>query len=661
MNRMRYLVDEINMHNYNYYTLDNPKISDKEYDDLFDELVALEKETGIIFADSPTQRVGGEVLGGFEKHRHINRLMSLEKAQNYEELRRWEDRLKRLIDAYNTENENKIESPEYIMEYKFDGLTINLTYRNGILEQAATRGNGIEGESVLSQIKTIMSVPLSIKYKGTVEVQGEAVMPLSSFEEYNKTAIEPLKNARNAAAGAIRNLNPNETAKRKLKAFFYNVNFIDDLQYSNQLEMLEFLKENGFLVSSYHKKFGSIDEVVKEIEKIKDTRKNLDILTDGLVLKVNSIRARNILGETERSPRWAIAYKFKALEITTKLKAIEWNVGRTGKVTPTAILEPVEIDGTTVQRATLNNWDDIQRKNVKIGSRVWIRKSNEVIPEILGTVDDNEEHEEVKMPEYCPACHSETIRNGVHIFCPNSLSCKPQLVARMVHFASRDAMNIEGFSEKTAELVFDKLNIKDIADIYELKYEDLVNLDRFGPKKAENLINAIEKSKKAELDSFIYSLGIPNVGIKTARDLSRKFKTLDAIKNASIEDFKEVDDIGNIVAFGIVDFFHDDEIKRSLDRLLSEGIVISVTTTEEKENIFTGKNSVITGTLESFGRNEIRDVIESYGGKVTGSVSGKTDFLIVGENPGSKLDRAEKLGVRIIEEEELKEILDIEV
>lgn len=661
MDRMRYLIDEINRHNYNYYTLDNPTITDREYDDLYDELRELEKETGIVMHDSPTQRVGGEILTGFEKHRHMNRLMSLDKVQNYSELRDWEIRLRRIIDKYNSENDENLDYPEYVMEYKFDGLTINLTYRDGVLEQAATRGNGEIGEAILHQVRTINSVPLSIMYTGVIEVQGEGLMPLSRLNEYNKTALTPLKNARNAAAGALRNLDPKETARRHLKAFFYNINYIEDRPYNTQIEMLDFLKENNFPISDYNKVFNSIDDIIDEIEIEKEKIKELDILTDGLVIKVNDLNIRHILGETQRFPRWAVAFKFEAVEKTTKLLDIEWNVGRTGKVTPTAILKPVEIAGTTVQRATLNNWDDIQRKNIKMNSRVWIRKSNEVIPEILGTVQDDEYHEEIKKPEYCPSCHSKLIQNGVHIFCPNSLSCKPQLVARLVHFASRDAMDIEGFSEKTAELFFDKIGLKEISEIYDIEYDDIVELERFGPKKAKNLLNAIEKSKDVELSSFIYSLGIPNVGGKTSKDLADKYKSFDNLRNAKYKGLIDIEDIGDIIAEEIIEFFNNDLIKEDIDRLLNKGINIHYENRDIEENILTGKTLVITGTIRDLSRKDLKKYIEKLGGKITGSVSGKTDFLIVGQNPGSKLDRAEELGVELLSEDRIKEIIDYNI
>lgn len=658
--RMRELIEIINDLNYHYYTLDNPKVSDKEYDQIYDELLRLEKETGTILPNSPTQRVGGEPLDKFEKHRHLSPLWSLDKCQSYEELKNWDQRIKRLIAQYNMNNEDKLPDPTYTMEYKFDGLTINLTYRDGNLVQGATRGNGEIGEAILPQIKTIKSIPLTISFKGTVEIQGEGLMPLSSLEEYNKTADEPLKNARNAAAGALRNLDPKVTAKRKLIAYFYNVGYIDGKDFDTHLEMIEFLKENRLPVSGYLKLFNNIEDLIEEIEKVKEERNSLDILTDGLVIKINDMTTREVLGYTQKFPRWAVAYKFEAEEVTTKLLDVEWNVGRTGKVTPTAILEPVDIGGVTVKRATLNNWDDIKRKKVEKGCRVWIRRSNDVIPEIMGTVEDScEDTVQIKKPNICPACGSELIQEGVHIFCPNSLSCKPQLVSKLVHYASRDAMNIEGFSEKTAEQLHEELKLEDIPELYELKYEDLIKLDRFGKKKAENLLNAIEKSKKCRLDSFVYALGIPNVGKKTATDLANTFKSLDGIMNAKYEQLICIPDIGDKVANSILEFFGDKRIITNINKLLNEGITPVYQEEEVKsDTVFSEKTIVITGTLEGISRSEVKEIVEKMGGKVTGSVSKKTDFVIVGENPGSKYEKAQKLGINIINNEEFKKIVE---
>ncbi|HCX03789.1 MAG TPA: DNA ligase (NAD(+)) LigA, partial [Clostridiales bacterium] len=446
--RIDELVEKLNDYAYYYYTLDNPKVSDKEYDELYDELLELEKETEYVLDESPTQRVGDKPLDKFEKHDHKSQLWSLDKAQSFDELRKWDERVDKLIKEYNGSSEEKLPEKKYILEYKFDGLTINLTYENGLLTQGATRGNGETGEAILPQIKTIKSIPLKIDYKDTIEIQGEGLMPISALEKYNEEADEPLKNARNAAAGALRNLDPKVTEKRNLAAYFYNVGYVEGKKFDTHKEMIDFLKENRIPVFKYLKEFDDIENLIEEIEEIDKPRSNLDILTDGMVVKINDMKTREVLGNTQKFPRWAVAFKFEAEEVTTILKEVIWNVGRTGKVTPSAVLEPVEIAGATIQRATLNNIEDIRRKNVKINSRVWLRRSNDVIPEILGVVDEDQENtEEIEMPEKCPACGTELIKDGVHYFCPNKLSCKPQLVSSIVHFASRDAMNIEGFSE----------------------------------------------------------------------------------------------------------------------------------------------------------------------------------------------------------------------
>lgn len=658
--RIEELIEKILELNYHYYTLNDPIVSDKDYDMLYDELVSLEEETGIIYDYSPTQRVGGPILESFEKHTHLGRLWSLDKSQSYNELREWDKRVRRLIDSYNLNHNEKLNYPTYILEYKFDGLTINLTYDDGVLVQAATRGNGIEGEAILEQIKTMKNIPMKIKYKGKMEVQGEGLMPISALEEYNKTADIPLKNARNAAAGAIRNLDTKVTASRNLITYCYNIGYIDNLSFKTHEEMLNFLRSNRLPVFQYNKKFNNINDLIDEIEIQEKERKNLDVLTDGLVIKINEMNIREALGYTNRFPRWAIAYKFEAEERSTKLLDVEWNVGRTGKVTPRAILEPIEIDGATIQRATLNNYDDIVRKQLSINSTVLIRRSNDVIPEILGVLDETEKSRKISKPKYCPSCHTELNQDGVHLFCPNSLSCKPQLLARLVHFASRDAMDIDGFSEKTAEKLMDELNIKDLPELYEIKYEDLLKLEGFKEKKSKNLIKAIKESKNVELGSFIYALGIRNVGIKTAQDLAYKFKSFEKIKNASREELLEINDIGPKIADSIVTFFRDEEIKKALGKLFSEGVDPYYEDLEISESIFTDKTVVITGKIEGMTRKEIKELVENMGAKVTGSVSGNTDYLIAGENPGSKYERARELGISIIYSVDLLEILEEE-
>jgi len=659
IDRMKEIIETINDLNYQYYTLDAPKVSDKEYDALYYELVRLEKETGTVLPNSPTNRVGGEILEKFEKHRHLGKLLSLDKSQSIEELRSWDQRVKKLIAEYNAKNDDVLPQPEYILEYKFDGLTINLTYINGTLVQGSTRGNGVVGEAILPQIKTIKSIPLSIEYKGTLEIQGEGLMPLSTLEEYNKKADEPLKNARNAAAGALRNLNPKVTAERKLIAYFYNIGYSEEIQFDTHIEMIDFIKKNKLPVNDYVKKFTGIEQVIEEIEKVKEIRKELDVLTDGMVIKVNDMKTREVLGVTQKFPRWAVAYKFEAEEATTKLLDVVWNVGRTGKVTPTALLEPVDIGGVTVKRATLNNWDDIQRKKVALGCKVWIRRSNDVIPEIMGTIEDGSDNiTEIEKPTHCPACDSELVQDGVHIFCPNSLSCKPQLVSRLVHFASRDAMNIEGFSEKTAEQLFEELNLKDIPQLYELKFEDLIGLDRFGEKKAQKLLTAIEESKNCSLSAFIFALGIPNVGKKTASDLADTFHSLDAIKEASYEKLTSIPDIGEVVAKSIIEFFNDEKIADSITRLINEGIIAKYEHTDVKQDtIFSGKTVVVTGTIEGFSRSEAQDTLKRLGAKVSSSVSKKTNYVIVGEEAGSKADKAKELGIEIISGEDFLEYI----
>lgn len=651
------LIDKINDLNYHYYTLDEPIVSDGEYDKLYDELRNLENKTGYINEFSPTQRVGGTILDKFEKHFHISRLYSQDKSQNIDQLRDWIIRTKKLRDQYNETHDEKLDELEFITEYKFDGLTINLTYENGILQTASTRGNGIVGEDVTKQVLTIPTIPTKIKEKSLIEIQGEAVMPLSSLKKYNEENEIPLKNVRNAAAGAIRNLDTSQTRKRNLNAYFYQIS-TNSLDFKTEEEKLEFLKDQKLPVYPYKKLIKKFDDLVKEIDFIKEERHHIDVLTDGVVIKVNDVKTQEALGYTNKFPRWSIAYKYEAEEYTTKLLDVSWNVGRTGKVTPSAILEPVDFSGVTVKRATLNNYDDILRKKVKIGSKVFIRRSNDVIPEILGVVDESQENTvEIKKPTKCPYCHSELIEGNVHIYCPNSISCTPQLKARMVHFASRDAMDIEGLSEKTVELFINKLGIKEIYDLYDLKYDDLINLESFKDKKTNNLLNAIENSKNCELNHFIYSIGIPNVGVKTARDLEEKFKNLDNLRNATEEELVEVEDIGEKTSHDIVEFFHDPNIKDSIDKLLEKGIKIKKTEEKNTSNSLDGMKIVITGSIENYKRNDIKKLILDHNGDVTSSVSKNTDLVLCGEKPGSKKEKADQLGIKVLENDDLYEFI----
>ena len=638
--RMRELVDELNRHAYRYYVLDDPTISDKQYDMLFDELVALEAQLGFSLPDSPTHRVGGEPLKEFTQHRHIARLWSLDKAQSTEAVRAWAERVAKLLPG---------EKLEYSLEYKFDGLTLNLTYDGGQLVQAATRGNGEVGEEILEQVRTIKSVPLSIPFAGKMEVQGEGIMLLSALEKYNQTAVEPLKNARNAAAGALRNLDPKVTAKRNLDAFFYNVGYIEGAQLHNHHEMRAFLEENRFKTSPYTKYFTDIEELIDALDEIETHRSSLDYLIDGAVIKLTDFAQRERLGYTDRFPRWAVAFKFEAEEMTTRLLSVKWEVGRTGKLTPAAVLEPVDIGGVTVKAATLNNAGDIARKKLKTGCMVFIRRSNDVIPEVMGRTDELQpDEQDIEIPAVCPACGSPVEARGAHLFCTNP-DCPPRIVNRLAHFAGREAMDIDGFSEKTAELLAEQGIIRDAADMMALTEDRLVGLPLFKDKRIENLISAIQKSKNRPLDAFLFALGIPNVGRKTARDLAQAFGSLPALRAATEEELTAIPDVGGIVAKSITDFFASEKGGDLVDRLLAAGC----TPTWESVTLgdaFAGKTVVLTGTLASMGRKAAGDLIAAHGGKVTGSVSKKTDYVVAGEEAGSKLDKALKLGVPVLDE-----------
>ncbi|KOR76344.1 NAD-dependent DNA ligase LigA [Paenibacillus solani] len=657
--KMEKLVAELNNYNYHYYTLDQPLVSDKEYDALYDQLVALETETGVTLPDSPTQRVGGEILKGFTPHRHLAPLWSLDKAQNIEQLRIWHDRVVRLVNDYNTKNPgNPLPTPCYALELKFDGLTLNLTYQDGKLVQASTRGNGTVGEGILSQVKTIKSVPMTIPYsEGTIEVQGEGIMNLSVLEQYNQTAAEPLKNARNAAAGALRNLNPKVTAERKLNAYFYNVGYSDGITFANHKEMMDFLRENRLKVNPYIFYFEQFDDVMEQLADIEKRRSELDYLIDGAVVKVTDFRTREALGYTDKFPRWAVAYKFEAEETTTVLEAVTWNVGRTGKITPLARVEPVELAGVTVQNCTLNNVGDIERKNLKfaLGSRVFIRRSNDVIPEILGKVTEEQDGEEILYPEACPSCGFPLEQRGAHLFCNNKTGCKPQIVARITHFASRDAMDIETFSDKTAIQLYEELSVREPADLYTLSFDSLIKLERFGERKAQNLLDAIEKSKERDLASFLFALGIPNTGKSTTKMLADHYRDLHRVMEAPPEELVELPDVGGIVAESIAGYFADPFARSSIEKMLSLGVQAKAPEAPKpvsSDSYFSGKTVVLTGTLHLLTREEATERLEAHGAKVTGSVSKKTDLLIAGEKAGSKLAKAQQLGIDILDNEE---------
>lgn len=653
------LVEELNKYAYEYYVLGNSSVTDKDYDKKYYELVDLEKETGYKLPYSPTQRVGDVILPEFKKYTHKARLWSLDKAQTLEEIREWHNRNVKFLEEYNRTSDEELPPLKYILTKKFDGLTINLSYdENGVLVTGATRGTGAIGEDVTAQVKTIKSIPLKIDCHDFLEIHGEAIMTTEAFEKYNSEAETPLKNLRNGAAGALRNLNVSETAKRNLSAFFYDVGYKEGAPFKTYMEMLNFIKTKGFPMDDYIRECTTLDEIQKEIDYIRDIRFDLNYDIDGLVIAIDDIRTRELLGYTVKFPKWAIAYKFEAQEATTKLLDVEWNVGRSGRVSPTAILEPVELAGVTVKRATLNNMDDIARKGVRLGAEVFVRRSNDVIPEIMGVVPESlEGTKEIEEPKVCPACGAHLVHEGVHIYCENTLGCKPQMVKTIVHFAGREAMNIAGFSEKTAEQLFEKLDIRDISDLYKLEYEKLLDLDKFGPKKAQNLLDAIEKSKDCTLEAFLYSLGIPNVGVKTAKDLVKRFESLENLEKATFEELVSVQDVGDIVARSIIEFFKEERTLKVINELLSLGVNPHYEKKEVLESTFMGKTVVVTGTLENYSRTSIKEKLESLGAKVSGSVSKKTDFVIAGEAAGSKYDKAKSLGVTILSEEEFENMI----
>ncbi len=645
MDRMHELVKQLNDHAYRYYVLDDPIISDGEYDRLYDELVALEKRSGVVLPDSPTIRVGDKPLSKFEQVRHRGKLFSLDKCQSKEEMLAW---LKKL--------DVNGQMPLCSVEYKFDGLTINLTYEDGVLTQAATRGNGETGEVVTAQVRTIRSVPLSIPYKGVLEVQGEGIMTLSALAAYNERQdVVPLKNARNGVAGAIRNLDPQVTAERKLDMICYNVNYIEDINFRDGRQMLEFLRQNNFKLSSYCKYCKTPQEVLSALDEIESRRDSLDFLIDGAVVKVDDTAMREELGYTQKFPRWAMAYKFAAEEATTTVRDVIWQVSRTGKLNPLAVLDPVDLAGVTVSRATLSNLSEIRRKDIKIGSRVFIRRSNDVIPEITGIAAHTENSREIIPPSVCPACGAPVIQDGIFLKCSNVRACANTIVSALSHFCERDAMDIEGLSDKTLELLYGLGKVKAFHDIYALKEEDFDEVEGFKDKRTGNLLAAIEKSKATTLARFLYAIGIPNIGKKSAGQLEEAFRTLEGVMNAGKEDLVALDDFGEIMAEGVLSYFADEHNREEINALLRAGITFREK--ELRQGVFSSMRVVLTGSLSSMKRSKAKEEIEARGGSVADSVSKTVDLVVAGEEAGSKLDKAKKLGIKIIGEEEFLSML----
>jgi len=644
---MQALVSKLNEYIHAYYVLDNPLVSDSQFDLLYSKLQQLEMDTGIVLENSPTRRVGTSIDTKFAPHTHLSRLYSLDKVNSYQELIDWANK-----------TQKKLDSPiRYVCEYKIDGLTLSLTYENTRLVKAATRGNGIVGETITPQVVAMSSIPKTINFDGILEIQGEGYIKLSDLEQYNlDNPTNQLKNARNGVAGAIRNLDTQVVVDRKVTAAFYHINYIRDNQLqnsiSNHIQALQFLKDNG-LPQLKNRAFDDINQVVEYIKSI--DRDKLDFLIDGMVIKVDDLTQRQELGFTDKFPRWAVAYKFEAIEFSTTVLDISWQVGRTGKLTPLAHLQPVEIGGATVSRATLNNIDDIIRKGVGVGSVVFVRRSNDVIPEILYSVS-NTSTKQVDLPDICPVCDSQLVRDGVHIFCKNQ-RCPKIVCGKIEHWVSKNCMDIEGISQKTIEYLFRLGLLDSVVDLYRLTPQNLQGLDGFGDKKIENLIGNINKSKNPPLSNFLNALGINGVGKKTASDLAQFFQTLDNLSKATLQQLIEIPEVGENIANNILQYFVNPININLLNQLKSLGVQ------PQQSKVVAGKLNnkkiVITGTL-SKPRSYFVKLIKDNGGIVADAISKTVDIVLAGEQAGTKLDKANSLGLNIINESDFVKILGVD-
>lgn len=638
-----------------YYTLDNPTLTDAEYDGYMDELLKIEKEhPELITEDSPSQRVGGEVISEFKKVTHKKKMMSLGDVFNEEELIEWDKKIQKEISNF-----------EYVCELKIDGLAVNLTYEKGKLVYAATRGDGLKGEDITHNVKTIKSIPLTIPSGDTIEVRGEIYMPIKSFEELNSTrkaqGLPIFQNPRNAAAGSIRQLNSNIAKERKLEGFFYHV---PEYEANTHYEALEYLKNNNFVVNPNIQKVKNIKEVLEYIAKWTERRNTLPYDIDGIVIKVNEVANQNKLGVTAKYPKWAIAYKFPAEEVSTKLQDVIFTVGRTGQITPNAVLEPIRIMGSTVRRATLHNMDFIRERDLEIGDIVVVRKAGDIIPEVVRNVPERRENtKKIKAITTCPICGHSLLESlsGIDLICPNE-QCPARQVESITHFVERDAMNIIGLGERIIEDFYNYKIITDFISIYNLykKREELIELEGFGQKSVDKLLENIENSKKNSVEKLIYAIGIKGIGSKNAKVLAKTFKDIHKLQTATIEELTNIPDIGEILAINIYNYFQNEENINMLKTLEEMGMNMLYLGEDAKDHEeITGKKFVITGTIENYTREELKEIIESYGGYISESVSSKTDIVIVGENPGSKSEKAQKLGITIWKNDDLKERAEI--
>jgi DNA ligase (NAD+) len=659
LDTIKNLRDELNLHNYNYYVLDNPTISDFEFDQKLKQLQDLEAQHPEFFDEnSPTQRVGGSVTKNFETIKHEYRMYSLDNSYSIEDLQDWETRIQKVLGDVPL---------EYTCELKYDGASISITYEKGRLVRAVTRGDGFQGDDVTNNIKTIKAVPIHLKgdFPEKFDIRGEIILPFAGFEKMNQELIEigetPYSNPRNTASGSLKLQDSAEVAKRPLDCLLYFV-IGNNLPFQSQFEGLQKAREWGFKVPSQSKLAKNLNEVFEYINYWDKHRHDLPYETDGVVIKVNNLQHQEELGYTAKSPRWAMAYKFKAEQVTTILNSISYQVGRTGAITPVANLEPVQLAGTIVKRASLHNADQIEKLDIRIGDEVFVEKGGEIIPKIIAVANRGNQAEPTQYITHCPECHTELVRSEgeANHFCPNFYGCPPQIIGRVQHFITRKAMDIDGLGGETVALLFNAGLVTNYADLYELKKEQIIPLERMAEKSAENLINGIEKSKVIPFERVLYALGIRYVGETVAKKLAKHYKSIDAIAQASIMDLILVDEIGDKIAQSVVQFFENQENIRIIDRLKNYGVQLEsgaddVLLSEKLK----GKIFVVSGVFEIYSRDELKKAIEDNGGKVGSSISSKTDFVIAGDNMGpSKLEKANQLKVAIISETDFKNMID---
>ena len=658
--RIEQLKEQLNRWSHEYYVEDKPTATDAEYDKAYHELLALEKEhPEFVTADSPTQRVGGEVLEQFQKVTHTNPMLSLSNAFSKEDLEEFDARLRKLTNR----------AIEYVCELKIDGLSIALTYQNGQLQLGATRGDGTTGEDVTGNVRTIKSVPLSLKEPWNIEVRGECYMPKKSFVALNESreeeGLEVFANPRNAAAGSLRQLDPKIAAKRNLSVFLYSSPSVEELDVSTQEELLEKMAEIGFVTNPERLKCQTIDEVWNYIETIGSKRQELPYEIDGMVIKVNDFATQEEIGYTVKAPRWAIAYKFPAEEAQTVVRDVEWTVGRTGVVTPTAVMDPVQLAGTTVRRASLHNIDLMKERDIRLEDTVVIHKAGDIIPEVTRVIFEKRPatSQPYEFPTTCPVCHEklEHLEDEVAIRCLNP-KCPAQLTEGMSHFVSRNAMNMSGIGPSIIKQLFEEGLVLDVADLYKLTLDQLLALDKIQQKSAENILEAIENSKANSLERLLTGLGIRHVGTKAAKELAQHFGNMKALQEASIEQLLEIDGLGDIIAYSVKTYFEQPSVQELIQELQDRGVNMSYLgkTKADREasgHSLSGKTVVLTGTLEQLTRQDAKEKLESLGAKVTGSVSKKTDVVIAGHSAGSKLDKANALGIEVWSEQQFLDSL----